>query len=164
MDWISHGSLRRFFVAATLALVVPMVVVAGPRMLRDGECGGAERPGGPAGEMLPPYLAPLNLDEAQRDKAFSIIHEQVPAMREGLKRLGLAEGDLRRLTAGPDYDEVKAKGLAERIGRASSEVALLRAATDRRIFEVLTPEQRKRLAESRPEGGPCPMPPGPGAR
>lgn len=158
MKWISPSSLRRFFVAAGLALAMSMVV-AGPKLLRDanGECAGPERHGMPGGE-LPPYLRALNLDEAQRDKVFAILHEQAPTMRERLKRLNRAQADLRRLTAGPDYDETKARALAEQIGRAMSEVALLRARTDRLIFDVLSPEQRKHLVEPGPDGERCAIP------
>ncbi|MBS1159444.1 MAG: putative lipoprotein signal peptide [Proteobacteria bacterium] len=153
MKWISPSSIRRFFVAGGLALAVSMVV-AGPKLLHDanGECGGPERHGMPGGELPPPYLSALNLDEAQRDKVFAILHEQAPTMRERLKRLNRAQADLHRLTAGPDYDEAKARALAEPIGRAMSEVALLRARTDRLIFDLLSPEQRKHLAELSPDG------------
>lgn len=159
MKWISPSSLRRFLVAAGLALAVSMVV-AGPKLLHDanGECGGPERHGMPGGELPPPYLRALNLDEAQRDKVFAILHEQAPAMRERLKSLNRVEADLHRLTAGPDYDEAKARALAEPIGRAMSDVALLRARTDRLIFDLLSPEQRQRLAEFRPDGEPHGIP------
>lgn len=154
MKWISPSSLRRFLVATGLALAVSMVV-AGPKILHDadGQCGGPERHGMPGGE-LPPYLRALNLDEAQRDKVFAILHEQAPMMRERLKRLNRAQADLRRLTAGPDYDEAKARALAELIGRAMSELALQRARTDRLIFDLLSQEQRKHLAELNPDGEP----------
>jgi len=151
MKWISPSSIRRFLLAAGLALAVPMVVVAGPKLLHDA---GSER-GMPGGEPPPYYLRSLNLDEAQRDKVFAILHEQAPAMRERLKSLNRAEAELRRLAAGPDYDEAKGRAQADQVGRAMSEVALLRARTDRKIFEVLTPEQRKRLLEFKPDGEPC---------
>jgi len=159
VKWISPSSIRRFLLAAGLALAVPLVV-AGPKLLHDanGECGGPERHGMPGGELPPPYLPALNLDEAQRDKVFAILHEQAPTMRERLKHLNRAQADLRRLTAAPDYDEARAQVLAEQIGRAMSEVALLRARTDRLIFDLLSLEQRKRLAEFRPDGEPHGIP------
>jgi periplasmic protein CpxP/Spy len=154
MKDITAGSIRRFLIAAALALAIPMVVVAGPKLLRDGasEGAGPEFHGMPGGEMPPPYLRNLDLFEAQRDKVFAIMHEQAPMMRERIKSLKRAEADLRHLTAGPDYDEGKAKVLADQIGRAMSEVALLRARTDHLIFDVLTPEQRKRLTEPKQDG------------
>lgn len=159
MKWISPGSIRRFLLATGLALAVPLVV-AGPKLLHDanGECGGPERYGMPGGELPPPYLPALNLDEAQRDKVFAILHEQAPTMRERLKHLNRAQADLHRLTAGPDYDEPRAQVLAEQIGRAMSEVALLRARTDRLIFDLLSLEQRKRLAGFWPDGEPHGIP------
>lgn len=167
MNWISLSSIRRFLIAASLALGVPMMVVAGPRLMHDSEFAGPEHHGAPGGELAPPYLPALKLDEAQRDKVFAILHGQAPGLRERLKNLGRAENDLHRLTAAPDYDETRAKALADQVGRATAEIALLRARTDRQIFDVLTPEQRKRLAESGPDGGARPGPgcgpQGPGA-
>jgi Spy/CpxP family protein refolding chaperone len=160
MKDIPAGSIRRFLVAAALALAIPMVVVAGPKLLRDAasECTGAELHGMHGGEMPPPYLRSLDLFEAQRDKVFAILHEQAPTMRERIKSLSRAEAELRHLAAGPDYDEGKAKVLADQVGRAMSEVALLRAHTDHLIFDVLTPEQRKRLAELKLDGEPRRVP------
>lgn len=153
MNWIFQSSIRRFLIAASLALAVPMVV-AGPRFLHDDEFAGPEHRGGPGGELAPPYLPALNLDEAQRDKVFSILHGQAPVMRERLKDLGRLESGLQRLSAAPDYDERKTRALAEQLGRATAEIALLRARTDRQIFELLNPEQRQRLAEAGPPHAP----------
>lgn len=160
MKWIFSGSVRRFLVAAVLALGIPLIVAAGPRMLHDGDGDGGSisRPGMAGGEMLPQQWRSLDLDEGQRDRIFAIMHEQAPAMRERLKSLGRAEAELRRLAAGADYDEVKAGALADAVGRAAVEVALLRARTEHLVGAVLTPEQRKRLTELKSAGGPKPAP------
>jgi Spy/CpxP family protein refolding chaperone len=104
------------------------------------------------GEMVPPHLRRLNLTEAQQDKVFEIMHAQAPVMRGKAKALRKVEGDLRALTAAPDYSEAKARALADSAAKAMSEMTLARAKADRQVFEVLTPEQRKQLAEKKVAG------------
>ena len=107
------------------------------------------------GDMMPPHLHGLNLTEAQQDKVFEIMHTQAPVMRDKAKALRKAEADLHALTAALDYSEAKAQGLADEAAKAMSEMTLARAKADRKVFEVLTPEQRKQLAEMKPtERGP----------
>ena len=102
--------------------------------------------------MLPPHLRSLNLTEGQQDKVFEIIHSQAPLMREKTKALRKAESDLRVLSAAPEYSEAKARSLADATAKVMSEMTMARAKTERQIFEVLTPEQRKQLAELKPGG------------
>lgn len=94
-------------------------------------------------------LRGVNLSEAQRDKVFEIMHAQAPAMRERAKAEQKANEELRKLAAAPDYSEAKARALSEAIGKAAAESALARVKVDRQIADVLTPEQRKQLAETR---------------
>ena len=75
------------------------------------------------------------------------MHAQAPGMREKAKVHLAAEEALRQLTAAPDYSEVKARALADTLGKSVAEMALVRAKADRQIFDLLTAEQRKQLAE-----------------
>ena len=158
MKAISQGNIKRFLVAAGVALAVPLTAVAfqGHPGGHHG-CGGFAAHGGPGtmgGEMMPPHLRGLNLTEAQRDKIFEIMHAQAPAMRDKAKALRKAEDDLRALTAAADYSDAKAKSLADAGAKAMSEMTLARAKAERQVFEVLTPEQRKQLAEMKASGEP----------
>lgn len=95
----------------------------------------------------PPPLHGINLDEAQRDRVFDIMHAQAPLMRSKFKAWRKAENDLHRLAGSSDYSEAKAKQQADAMARAMSEIALLRVHTDRQLFDVLTPQQRQQLVE-----------------
>ena len=113
-------------------------------------------PGGPGmggGEMMPPHLRGLNLSEAQRDKVFEIMHAQAPAMREKAKALRTAEDNLRALAASPDFTEAKARALADESAKAMADMKLARVNTERQVFDLLTPEQRKEAAEARSQRG-----------
>lgn len=152
MKAIHHGNIKRFLAAASVALAIPFSAGAfqGPPGGHQG-CGEFSGHGGHGmgGETMPPQLRGLNLTEAQRDKVFEIMHAQAPAMREQAKALHKAQGDLRALAEAPDFSEAKARALADTSARAMSEMALARVKTERQVFEVLTPEQRKQLADMR---------------
>jgi len=159
MNKISSPTLKRFLAAAALALAVPLTVSAAPGPQGDcagmesrgahGKRGGMERMAHGGLESPMHALRSVNLSEAQRDKVFEIMHAQAPAMRERAKAEQKANEELRKLAAAPDYSEAKARALSESIGKAAADAALARVKVDRQIAEVLTPEQRKQLAETR---------------
>ena len=155
MKPISRGNIKKFLVAASVALAVPLTAVAfagGP--VGHGGCGGM--PGGPGmggGEMMPPHLRGGNLSAAQRAKVFEIMHAQAPAMRDKAKALQKAEADLRALAASPDFSEAKARTLADASAKAMADMTPPRVKTEHQVFEVLTPEQRKEAAEARSQRG-----------
>ena len=157
MTNISPRGVVRYLAVAALALAIPLSVLANPAAPREavgaGYCSGMDGRG-PMGkqgsEMRPHYLRGLNLTEAQRDKVFEVMHAQAPGMREKAKAHLAAEEALRQLTAAPDYSELKARALADTLGKSVAEMALARAKADRQIFDLLTAEQRKQLAEMKP--------------
>jgi Spy/CpxP family protein refolding chaperone len=135
-------SWQRFLVSASISLAVPLFALAMNQ--RAAACA----PGsGMEGGRMPPYLQALNLSEAQRDKVFEIMHGQAPAMREKGKALRNAEESMRKLVLSPEYNEPKALELANSAAKAMSEMSLARAKAERQVYEVLTPEQRKQLAD-----------------
>ncbi|HYD81269.1 MAG TPA: Spy/CpxP family protein refolding chaperone [Paucimonas sp.] len=127
----------------------------GPRMGHHGGHGPRGMPGpmGAAGHM-PPYLRGIDLTEAQRDKIFDILHSQAPQMRDRAKAVGKARKDLHALAMSSDYDEAKAKSLADALSRATAEMTLMRVRADRQIYALLTPEQRKRIDERKKRAEP----------
>jgi len=154
MKTTPNSNIKRFLIAASVALAIPLSMPAfGAPGGHDG-CG-MEAHGGPghhmmSGNRMPHHLHGLDLTEAQQDKIFEIMHAQAPVMRDKAKALRKVESDLRALTSAPDYSEAKARGLADDAAKAMSEMSLARAKADRQVFEVLTPEQRKQMAEAKP--------------
>lgn len=150
--------IKRFLAAASLALAVPLSAAAFDGGRDDG-CARVHRmrhemPGGDF-ERMPPHWQRLNLSEAQRDKIFTIMHGQMPALREQHKAMRQAEEELHRLSMSGDFSEAKAKKLSEAAAKAGIALALTRASTDHQIFELLSDEQRQRLAEAKmPEKDP----------
>lgn len=91
----------------------------------------------------PPFLRGVELSEAQQDKIFSIMHKQEPLMREQAKAARKAQDALRALAASGEYEDAKAKTLAEAVARAMAEMTLQNARNEQQIYALLTPEQRK---------------------
>lgn len=159
MKTTQNSNIKRFLIAASVALAIPLSAAAFGGHGSHAGCD-MDAHGGPGhhmmgGNMMPPHLHGLNLTEAQQDKVFAIMHGQAPVMRDKAKALRKAESDLRALTSAPDYSEAKARVLADEAAKAMAEMTLARTKADRQIFEVLTPEQRKQMAEMKPmERGP----------
>jgi Spy/CpxP family protein refolding chaperone len=68
---------------------------------------------------------------------------------------------LEELTTTAQYQETRAKALAEASAKADSQLALLRARTERDMYLLLTPEQRVQMLDRRRERlahGPGPLP------
>ncbi len=114
---------------------------------------------GPEWGAPPPFLAGLSLTDDQQDKVFSILHAAAPAMHDQAKALRQAHAALRELNTAAQYDESRARALAETAARADSQLMLLRMRTEHDIYALLTPEQRKELEEHRHgRGRPGPRP------
>ncbi len=147
-------NIKRFQIAASVALAIPLSANAFGGHSGDGDCVMAAHGGVGhhmmGGNMMPPHLRSLNLNDAQQDKVFEIMHAQAPVMRDKAKALRKAETDLRALTSAPDYSEAKAGALVDAAAKTMAEMKLARAKANRQVFEVLTPEQRKQLAEVKP--------------
>ena len=94
-------------------------------------------------------LRALNLTEAQRDQVFSLMHTQAPAAREQGKAIQKARQELRTLAMSAQYDDARAKTLADSIAAATAQMALTRARTGQEIYKLLTPEQRKQADDMR---------------
>ncbi len=159
MKTISPLYFKRFAAAAAVALALPLAssAVAEPKGAMRGGCDGMGMKAGfghhgMGGDALPRHLNRLDLTEAQRDRIFDIMHAQAPNQRNAAKAMHKAQSDLRDLTAAPDFSEAKAKELADAAAAAMGQMALNRAKTERQVFDVLTPEQRKQLADLKASG------------
>jgi Spy/CpxP family protein refolding chaperone len=111
---------------------------------------------GPGHEPMPPFLHGVTLTDEQRDKMFEIMYAQIPALRARERELRLSHESLTRLSRSSEFDDVKAKALADAGARAMAEIALTRARLDHKVYRLLTPEQRKQIDNPRPrDAEPC---------
>ena len=152
---------KRLLIVAGLALAVPLSAMAfqgqgGKMGSCDGKSGmqkssmhgGHGMKGG--GMAMMRGLHRLDLSEAQEDRIFDIMHAQAPAMRDQMKSLRKAETELKAMKTAPDYSEAKAKTLIDGIASQRAAMDLSRLQAERKVMDILTPEQRKQLAEIKP--------------
>lgn len=102
------------------------------------------------GPVRPPFFRGIELTEAQEDKVFAILHAEAPYLREQSKAEMKAREALHALADADRYDDGKAASLAQAAATASANVALQHVRTRQKLLAVLTPEQRKQLAEDKP--------------
>lgn len=120
----------------------------GPSARPEGERfhGPMGEPKGGPGCGLP--LHHLKLSEAQEDKIFALFHAQEPQVRELHRTAAKAEDALRKLGRSAQYDDAKAKSLADSAAKAHAELALLRVRSEHQVYELLTPEQKRQAADA----------------
>lgn len=120
---------------------------------------GMAPPHGPEGMMPmmgaePPFLHGLDLSEAQQDKAFAILHAEAPYLREQGKAVRKAHEALRALSQAGQYDDARAAVLSQAGAQAMANITLQHLRTEQKLLALLTPEQRKQLAERQPQRQP----------
>ena len=94
----------------------------------------------------PHWLHGIELDEAQQDKVFTILHEVAVAQRKAQRTAEQTHRQLAHLGMATDYAESNARKLSDQHAQAIAELTMLRIRTEKRILEVLTPEQRRDAA------------------
>ena len=94
----------------------------------------------------PIWLAGIELTESQQDLIFDILHDVAPAQRKAHRTAEKTHEQLHHIGLATDYSEVEARRLSESHAHAIGELSLLRAKTERRILDVLTPDQRRDAA------------------
>jgi protein CpxP len=169
---------RKSILTGCLVAAHPLFAIASPPADAPFNGGGAcamefHRPGLPmeppfvgpplGAQHLPPYLMDLTLTEDQQDKVFAILHAAEQALREQEKAVRKARDGLRDLGRSAQFDAGSAAALAQALGKAESQLALLRARADHDVFSVLTAEQKTEISRldsehesHRPAGHPTP--------
>jgi protein CpxP len=126
----------------------------------DGMRGGPD--GGPQGGGRPPFGPPpgpgmndielpflhgVALNEAQQDKVFALLHAEAPYLRDQSKAAEKSQAALRGMSDGGAYDDAKAIAVAQAGAQARANIMLQHLRTQQKILALLTPEQRKQLAD-----------------
>ena len=168
MTYPTNHITKRFLAAASIALAVPLSALAfgnkveTPNEKNFGHCeehGGMMHVRHHAGDLPMHSLKRLNLSDEQQDKIFKLMHEQMPAQRDKMKSVEKLEQTLSELKQGNDYSDAKARSLVDQIAKTRADMEMERIATERKVLEILTPEQRQQLSELRIKPGAPSKPP-----
>ncbi len=133
--------------AGILGLGTAGTVIASPWGGDNGQR--CERHEGRHGGHMHGIFKRLDLTEAQQDQLFQIRYEQRPAVREKMKELRTSRQTLRELATADDYDAGKVRAAAEQQAKIRTDLIVMRTETMHKMLQVLTPEQKQKLAEKR---------------
>lgn len=97
--------------------------------------------------MPPPFLAQLDLTEAQQDTVFKLMHDKAPVIFDNEKIARKTMQELRQLTKSNRFDTALAKSLAEAHGKALAELAYLNTVMQAQVWALLSEVQRKQVAK-----------------
>lgn len=92
-------------------------------------------------------LSRLDLSDAQRDKVFTLVYKQIPALRA--KKIALRKGRqaLHKATQSKNYDAQRIRTLADAQARTQSTLIVMHAELIHRVTAILTPKQRGQLQQ-----------------
>ncbi|RMN22163.1 hypothetical protein ALQ63_02057 [Serratia plymuthica] len=130
---LALGSASMAFAADTTAAPATAADAAPMKMMHHK----GEGKGGP--------FAGLNLTEQQRQQMRDIMKESHQNRGAGVKEERQA---LHNLVASDSFDEAKAKSQIDAISKAQSEHMLERAKAENKMYNLLTPEQKKQYNEN----------------
>jgi protein CpxP len=103
---------------------------------------GRHREGG-----LPRAFERLNLTQEQRDKISQIMDGGKQARQEKRKALWERRKALRDQAMAETYDAQRVQDLADQQAKLQAELTVMRTETFHNVYSVLTPDQKKSLAE-----------------
>lgn len=98
------------------------------------------------------WLRDLELSEAQQDRVFALVHAAMPAQRDAIRARFKAVQALRAMARSEAFDDTRASQLSAELARNDAALALQRARIEAAIWQILTPEQRRRAAETQARG------------
>ncbi|MDO6386227.1 Spy/CpxP family protein refolding chaperone [Uliginosibacterium sp. 31-12] len=147
--------IRRFLCVSALALALPFSAQAqeatqSAPAARPAPHGGMSHRGHHGMEQGHDFmgaLRDLKLSSEQRDKLRALMQEQRTATQDKREALREARQALHKLVIDGNYTPERASAIASEIGKKNAELALAMAETGHKAQQILTPEQRKQLAE-----------------
>lgn len=147
---------KRLLFAGAVSALAAGIAVAQPMGGDGGGCGNRHgghhemRHGGTGGGPMiggDRMFRNLNLTDTQEDRLFELKHAQMPQTRQKMRAARDAREALRKLALIEPYDAAKAKQLAATQAQAMTDLALMRTEFTAQAMAILTPEQRKQIAD-----------------
>lgn len=149
------GPLTRLAVIVALSVLLVMAALAARQAATAGDAVAREAVPVIGSEATgAPLLARLGLDDTQKERVERLRAQERPRVEWLRRALAEIEQEIRREELASPFDAERVNGL---VGRQAELTAHLRGTESRlvsRIAELLSSEQRRRLAELRVEGAP----------
>ena len=150
---INIASLTTMILNLVLVTIIgsSAVAVAQPPWTRGGQGGlGQGGPGGPGGANREERFARiLGLTDAQKTKIKNLREQAQTASQPYFEQIKPITEEMQKLTEAPAFNEAAARALANKMMQVQIEIHLIQAKTESAIYQLLTPEQKAKLAELR---------------
>lgn len=152
-------TFKTFLAAAFITMAATGMAVAeqGDKGEQSGHCakGGHHNRhhAGAHGFGQPHFLHGITLTSEQEDKIFALNHAEAPKAREQMKQRHALHQELREVSQAAQFDEAKAKTIADKLANLEKEGALNRARAESKVLAVLTPEQREQAIKNKAQFG-----------
>lgn len=143
-------TIKHLIAATFLAVTLPLAssALAHDHGYSHGDKGAAclkgkmHHKGGMHQSVVPPYLLGVQLTDPQKDQIFTLIHAQVPVMREHHKQEIVLKKEIYEVTSAEKFDDAKVQQIATQLATLERDKILNRARNQAKVFDLLTPEQR----------------------
>lgn len=99
----------------------------------------------------PFFLKGIELTAEQEDKIFELTHAEAPKLRARMKAQQDLRQDLIIMIQTNNFDENKARKIADKLAKIESENTLAKAHIDNSLMNLLTPEQREKVIKNKKE-------------
>lgn len=134
----------KYFKTLAVVLVLTVVaVIAVAQTVRRGHMRGDGMFGGP---MLGYYVHKLDLTDAQQAQVKAIMAKEKPTIQPLMLQMAQGHAQLREQVMSGSFDEGKVRELASQQTQAITELVVQYARTGSEMVQVLTPEQKTKLA------------------
>lgn len=143
-NMILGGVLAASLLGLTANSAVPAAPGAGPG---GGQRTAYESHGWHREGSLPRMFERLDLSQQQREQIKQIVDESKQAQQEKRKALWENRKALRNQAMADSYDAQRVQELADQQAKLSAALTVMRTETFYRVYSVLTPDQKKKLAE-----------------
>lgn len=138
-----------------LSILLPALAQAAPSQHEPGH-GRFDKPHHPFAEAaegrLPFFLRGIELTEQQRSQIEGLLKTWHDSVESELAQERTGMHALRALSLSADYSEAKAAALVEQAQARHKALALGKAKLDHDIYQLLSDEQRQKLAANREKG------------
>jgi Spy/CpxP family protein refolding chaperone len=134
---------KYFKIAAVVLALAVMAAIAVSQTVRRAHMRGDGMFGGP---MLGYYVHKLDLTEAQQAQVKAIMAKEKPALQPLMLQMAQGHSQLRDLVMSGSFDEAKVRELASQQTPVLTELAVQYARIGSEMVQVLTPEQKTKLA------------------
>lgn len=143
------SKLTTTILTLVLALIFSSAIVsAQPPWARGGQGGpGQGGPGG--GNMEDRFARLLSLTDAQKTQIKNLREQAQTASKPYFEQIKPITEQMQKLIEAPAFDEAAARTLAAKMAQVQTEIHIIQAKTEAAIYQLLTPEQRAKLAELR---------------